>query len=92
MSGLKCSFHIHSDWHNNETMSEKMGWLLASYQWLLCIYLHLMVPYANTCQMLSKAYTTFTPFPALSCVWRGEWGFSMTYGVTLLHTKEAYLH
>ena len=41
--------------------------------------------------MLSKAYTTFTPFPALPFVWKGEGGFSMTYGVTLLHTKEAYL-
>ena len=73
-------------------MSEKTCWLLASYQWLLYIYPHLMVPYANTCQMLSKAYTTFTPFPALPCVWRGKGWFSMTYGVTLLHTKEAYLH
>jgi hypothetical protein len=89
---LKCSFHIHSDWCKNETMSEKTCWLLASYQWLLYIYPDLLVSYANTCQMLSKAYSTFTPFSALPCVWRGEVGFSMTYGVTLLHTKEAYLH
>ena len=63
---LNCSFRIHSDWHNNETMSEKTCWLLASYHWLLYIYPHLMVSY-----MLSKVYTSFTPFPVLSLFWRG---------------------
>jgi hypothetical protein len=57
--------------------------LLASYQWPLYIYPHLIATFTSICHVLSNVYTAFLVLPHFS-----KKIVAMTYGVTLVANAE----